>query len=199
MKEKVKGLYGLVLAGGRSLRMGRSKSSIEFQGVSQKEFAFQLLGQCCEKVYTSVGREAQLSDFKNPIIDKFSFGGPLNGILSAMEFQQNAAWLTLPVDMPLVNESLIHLLVKNRDKAKMATCFQHKQSGHLEPLLAIWEPHSRNPLLDFAQNEGRSPHDYLKNAEIRRVQIENSTVLKSVNTQEELEGFLRYNKNQPKK
>jgi molybdopterin-guanine dinucleotide biosynthesis protein A len=198
MKEQVKGLYGLVLAGGKSSRMGRDKSMLEFHGMPQKDYAFQLLSASCEKVYTSVSATAALSDFKNPIVDQFSFGGPINGILSALQFRHDVAWLALPVDMPLVNQPTISLLIHNRDETQLATCFRHKRNGNLEPLLAIWEPQCRKPLLDFCKKGGCSPNEFLKTTEVHYVEIEDDKLLTSINSPTDIEALKGYmpNRNQ---
>ena len=46
-------LYGLVLTGGRSTRMGRDKAALEYGGQAQADRAFDLLARVCDKVFVS--------------------------------------------------------------------------------------------------------------------------------------------------
>lgn len=199
MKERTKALNGLVLAGGLSSRMGSDKSLLAFHGMPQRDYAFQLLTVFCHEVFTAVSSTATLSDFKNPLRDQFSFGGPVNGILSALELHPDVAWLSLPVDMPLVDQSVIDLLIRNRDKSKMATCFRHKEDGKLEPLLAIWEPQCRKPLLDFCQKGESSPYQFLNSVIVNQVEIEDEKLLTSVNSPTDLATLQHYLTNRSKK
>jgi molybdopterin-guanine dinucleotide biosynthesis protein A len=199
MKERTKALNGLVLAGGLSSRMGRDKSLLEFHGMPQRDYAFQLLTSFCHEVFTAISSTATLSDFKNPLRDQFSFGGPVNGILSALELYPDVAWLSLPADMPLVDQSVIDLLIRNRDQSKLATCFRYKKVGNLEPLLAIWEPQCRKPLLDFCQKGVSSPHQFLNSVIVNQVEIEDEKLLTSVNSPTDLATLQHYLTNRSKK
>lgn len=199
MKERTKGLYGLVLSGGRSSRMGRDKSLLEIFGIPQRDFVFQLITPFCEQVYTSVGAAATASGFKNPIRDQFSFGGPVNGILSALGLNSDVAWLTVPIDMPYVDQSIIEFLISNRDQSKMATCFRHKGSSHLQPLPTIWESKCRKPLLAFCQNGKSSLRQFLKTVSVHCVDITDDKVLTSVNSPADLEEFQQHLANHDKK
>ena len=199
MKEHVKGLYGLVLSGGQSSRMGSDKSLLKWHGIPQRDYAFQLLMQFCEQVNTSVSAATNSPGFKNPIRDQFTFGGPVNGILSALELNPDVAWLTLPVDMPLIDRTIIEFLISNRDQSKMATCFRYKGSSNLQPLLAIWEPQCRKPLLAYCQTGESSPHQFLKTVAVHYVDIADDKVLTSINSPADLAAFQQRWSNRDKK
>ena len=50
-------LKGLVLAGGRSTRMGVSKARINWYGKEQQYYLADLLNSCCEEVFISCCKE----------------------------------------------------------------------------------------------------------------------------------------------
>src|SRR3989338_11195 len=142
--NKKPALYGLVLAGGRSLRMKRDKSLLQYHGKSQVEYCFELLSGHCQEVYLS-NREEQSSlkeHRKLPQIhDKFIDIGPLGGILSAMLHKPDTAWLVLACDLPFIDHSLLAHLVAGRARDKYATAYTsayHPEEP--EPLCAIYEP-----------------------------------------------------------
>lgn len=147
-------LYGLVLAGGRSSRMRVDKSSLCYQGDTQSEHCFRLLGNFCEKVFIS-NRKAQENQAGHrglpQIHDSFWGIGPLGGILSAMQFQSEVAWLVLACDLPYVDHETIAGLVQSRNAAKDATAYHHEDQV-IEPLCTIYEPRCRTLLLEtYAQ------------------------------------------------
>jgi molybdopterin-guanine dinucleotide biosynthesis protein A len=128
-------------------------------------------------------------------VDAFSFNSPLNGILTAFRLHPEMAWLTLPIDMPFVNEEIIQSLVKSRDKNKVATCFYNAEGNGPEPLLTIWEPISANALLNYYENGKTSPRDFLKNADVHYVRIARHNALISVNTPEEFDALTQKKSN----
>lgn len=135
-------LYGLILSGGKSTRMGTDKGMINYHGQPQRDYLFNLANKFCDKVYFSI-RDNQQEEFttKPYLIDEDKYKGPFNGILSAHAKHNNVAWLVLACDLPLLNAATIEKLVNARNANKNATAFATHQTKLPEPLIAIWEPH----------------------------------------------------------
>jgi molybdopterin-guanine dinucleotide biosynthesis protein A len=138
-------LNGLILAGGKSSRMGKDKSVIDYHGKPQIDVAFDLLSPFCKKVFLSTRRSQSGSQLykKFPQVhdaSPFEGKGPLAGILSAMKKHPTAAWMVLACDLPFVTRETIEHLIKHRDPARIATAYKSSHDGLPEPLCAIWEP-----------------------------------------------------------
>jgi len=71
-------LYGLVLSGGKSTRMGTDKGLIKYHGVPQREYLYDLLSQVCEETFISLReeQEAELPSRMQTIVDLNEFRGP---------------------------------------------------------------------------------------------------------------------------
>lgn len=188
-KEISIALNGLVLAGGRSSRMGQDKSLIQYYDVSQREYLFTMLGNFCTTVYTSFKSLKGIPAHLNPLQDRFDFEGPLNGILTAFSHDPHVAWLTVPVDMPLIDVEAISYLLSKRDTNKVATCFFDSDGKNPEPLVTIWEPKSYPLLLDFFKAGRVSPRDFLKHEKTNIIEIPDRRVLMNINNPEGLEKF----------
>lgn len=135
-------LYGLVLAGGRSVRMGQDKGTMQWHGVPQREYMARLLAGFCEKVYISC-REEQTAEMGKewPLItDAVSGAGPLTGILSALMANNNVAWLVVACDLPLLSAPTLHYLLAARRPGSIATTYRSPHDSLPEPLITIWEP-----------------------------------------------------------
>ncbi|MFN3597359.1 MAG: molybdopterin-guanine dinucleotide biosynthesis protein B [Rubricoccaceae bacterium] len=149
-------LYGLVLAGGRSSRMGRPKWALDYRGEPEAHRVARLLGAVCERVFLSVrpGQAVEPPAGAEAIADVFPPWGPAAGILSAMDAHPEAAWLVAACDLPFLDAPTLEALVAGREQLKLATAFRSGQTGHHaglpEPLCAIWEPRARQRLLQAA-------------------------------------------------
>jgi len=178
-------LYGLILMGGSSTRMGRDKAAIQYHDKPQAQYLFELLRSFLSYTFVSV-RQGQTCDFTDLIIeDALDTKGPINGILSAMTAHPDKAWLVLACDLPLVSERTIRQLIQARDSGKMATAFAG-ESQLPEPLMAIWEPASLSHLRVHHLDEGKNcPRKFLINSEIHLIQPQDEMELFNANSPEE--------------
>ncbi|WPQ63756.1 NTP transferase domain-containing protein [Chitinophaga sancti] len=133
------GLYGLILCGGRSLRMQQDKSQLDYHGVPQWQYLYQLLAPLTEKVFLSCRADQQLDTALPVITDSVGDAGPATGILSAHAAFPENAWLVLACDLPLISAQSLELLVASRDISKEATAFISSFKQSPEPLMTIWE------------------------------------------------------------
>jgi molybdopterin-guanine dinucleotide biosynthesis protein A len=187
-------LYGLVLAGGKSVRMGADKGMLEYHGRPQREHVYQLLSSYCKETFYSC-RPDQAEEFEKPIPDTFTGLGPFGGMLSAFREHPNAAWLVLACDLPLIDEETLEKLVAYRNHSKVATAFNSPATDFPEPLIAIWEPRSYPMLLEFLSQGYSCPRKVLINSEVELLDADNPKALRNVNTPEEREEVLEYLQN----
>ncbi|NKI32305.1 NTP transferase domain-containing protein [Croceivirga thetidis] len=182
-------LYGLILCGGLSTRMGKDKDELKYHGIPQSRYMFELASNCCEQTFYSV-REDQKSSYNGlpKIIDRDEYQGPLNGILSAHEEFPKVAWLVLACDLPLLNLPNIQNLVLQRDNSKNATVFSKREDNLPEPLVAIWEPKGlRNLKNNIAEKRAFGPRQFLRSTEIAFVYPSDENVLFNANSMEQFE------------
>ncbi|MEK7795133.1 MAG: NTP transferase domain-containing protein [Candidatus Hydrogenedentota bacterium] len=177
-------LFGLVLAGGESRRMGEEKALIRYGGEPQVARAAALLREVCDDVYVSARaeqRRVSQAAGVELIPDQFAGIGPAAGVLSAMRAHPDAAWFVLACDMPRVDDTTVTLLARERGPSCYATAFVNAE-GRIEPLCAIYEPKA-GPLLEESVRTGNtSLRAWLENAPIRRVAAPNAETFLSVNS-----------------
>ena len=183
-------LLGLVLAGGRSERMGRDKASLKQDGTAFLERAYALLEPLASRVYVSA-RADQQDDlrYRYPRLnDDLTDVGPAAGVLAAHAAFPEAAWLVIACDMPLLDHPVLEHLVSARDRAAGATAFVAPADGAPEPLCAIYEPAT---LAAFAEAvaAGGSPslRRLLEGCEATLLRWPDERVLTNVNTPADLD------------
>ena len=150
-------LYGLVLAGGKSKRMGFDKSTIKWHGKEQRYYMADLLANVCAEVFISCRPEQQnkIDRQYKTLIDTYTIPGPYAAILSAFKEHPNVAWLVVACDLPLLDMNTLQYLIQHRDTSLIATTFKSPFDSLPEPLITIWEPASYPVLLTFL-SEGYS-------------------------------------------
>lgn len=128
-------ISGIILAGGRSRRMGTSKADLLLFGKS-------FLRWQVEKLQTLGIEDIMLSGAACPelpgtrrIEDKYPNRGPLGGLHACLSAAQHAQTLVVTVDMPLIPPSaLAHLRQAHREGV---TALRHGEK--IEPLIAVYD------------------------------------------------------------
>lgn len=183
-------LMGLVLAGGKSMRMGEDKGLIEYHGQAQRTHIAQLMDSVCDEVYYSLqpGQETDLGD--NVIYDTFTGLGPYGAILSAFRENPNAAWLVVACDLPLLDEAAFLELIEARDTSKVATAFHNPATSWPDPLVTIWEPRAYPALLQFLAQGYSCPRKVLINSDVRVIEPKRPEILMNANSPAERKEIL---------
>jgi molybdopterin-guanine dinucleotide biosynthesis protein A len=185
IKEKIAPIQGLVLAGGKSVRMGTDKGTLNFYGKNQRDVAIELLEENKLKTYLSVREEQDIS-IENKITDKFIGLGPFGAICSAFQENPDVAWLVIATDLPFVTGEVIQLLLKHRNPSKAATTIKGSGNQFPEPLITIWEPKSYTLLLNYLAQGYSCPRKVLINSDVEIVEIDDDFI-RNINTPEDFE------------
>ena len=178
-------LYGLILSGGKSTRMGTDKGLLNYHGVPQREYLCGLLENLGLHCFLSIrsDQRGEVPEGFTTIEDKNRYLGPFNGILSAHEFDPEAAWLVLACDLPLLNKAALKNLVLKRNPDKAATAYATHSSKLPEPLVAIWEPQGLDRAKEYLRDaESSCPRKYLINSKIELLFPERDEVLYNANS-----------------
>jgi molybdenum cofactor guanylyltransferase len=182
-------LNGLVLAGGKSERMGFDKGAVNWHGKEQRYHVADMLKSFCNEVFISC-RADQQKEIDEPylsIADTFTGLGPFGALLSAFREKPNNAWLVIACDLPLINENTLKYLINNRNVSSIATAYKSTFDDFPEPLITIWEPKSYPVLLSFLAQGYSCPRKVLINSDITLLNAPNADDLTNVNTPEELD------------
>jgi molybdopterin-guanine dinucleotide biosynthesis protein A len=184
-------VHGLVLAGGRSSRMGRDKAALEFRaGETQLDAAMKLLEGRVSRAYVSVRADQKHDTARTRyphIIDRGDIEGPIAGISAAFASSADVAWLVLACDLPFVDAATLDYLLLARNPNFDATAFRSSHDGLPEPLCAIYEPSARAGINAQIAAGRNCPRKFLINAHTQLLDQPDPRALDNVNTVEEYE------------
>ena len=184
-------VYGLVLAGGESRRMGRDKAKLRRGEDSQLSYVVNLLEAQLERVFVST-RSEQSDDSERSrfaqIVDRFSDMGPVAGILSAMAEYPDVDWLVVACDLPNIDEATISYLLEHRSADKPFTAFSSTHDGLPEPLSAVYASNSADIVRAFVDEGIHCPRKILIRSDSHLLTQPNPRSLDNVNTLDDLQG-----------
>jgi len=182
-------IYGLVLAGGKSRRMGRDKALLERDGQSQLAYIAGLLEDKAERVFVSTRAEQQDDSERSRyprIVDRYEEMGPLAGILSAMEEHPDVHWLVVACDLPNISDETITHLVKNCSADHPFTAYVSSHDGLPEPLCAIYRAGSTGIIRRFAEEGIHCPRKILIRSDTYLLEQADPRSLDNINTPDDL-------------
>lgn len=180
-----KPVYGLVLTGGKSSRMGEPKALIHYNGIPHAQYIHDVLTKFCDKVFLSQKddqwRGTSLEAYPK-LIDKYE--GPVGGMLTAFETYPDVNWLIVACDLVHFNEKTVEKLLANSGD-KIATCFKNSEKGFPEPLCALYRPEARFVFTDAFRSNVTCPVKILRNSDVSLLDQEEGINLANINTLEE--------------
>jgi molybdopterin-guanine dinucleotide biosynthesis protein A len=184
-------VWGLVLAGGKSKRMGSDKALLKQDGETQLSRAVSLLGAHVERVFVSA-RADQADDPERgkfeQVIDRYDDMGPVAGILSAMDFNPKVSWLVLACDLPNIDEATIAYLIQQCSSDSPFTAYESVHDGLPEPLCAIYRPDSRAIIDSFVEQGVICPRKMLITSDTSLLTQPSPGALHNINSPDDLAG-----------
>lgn len=189
MKPKLP-FTGMVLAGGRSSRMGQDKAFLKFGERTMIEHLAGLLGSLFEETFVLVDSKEKFDalDLGKAKIyeDLFKKKGPLAGIYTGLCYSRCMAGCVLTCDMPFVDEEVLRELVDFWQEGHDALCLEDIQ-GVLEPFPGIYARSSRHIMRLLLERGEASMRRFLELAVVKPLVLrkEKIQVLANMNTIED--------------
>lgn len=161
---------GLVLAGGRSRRLGLAKGDLAFEGGTLARRAADAVWPLCASVLVSVGPGAENPVPGFPVVrDRPPEGrGPLAGIDAAFGITGDADLLVLACDYPRVGSDILRVIVDTAaedDDIVMPT----DPRGRDHPLVGLWRRRAAAPVAEALAQERLQVRGLLADCRVRRL------------------------------
>jgi molybdopterin-guanine dinucleotide biosynthesis protein A len=159
-------LSAVILAGGKSSRMGTDKALLRLGSTTLLERICALTATSVAATWVIAASDEQCAtlrlDGANVIQDEPEFRGcgPLAGIYTGLRRAHSNAVCFLTCDMPFVDSTILQHLASHHDAASDVTCFKG-ESHHHEPFPGIFEKHLLPSLRDKLERNELSLCRYL--------------------------------------
>jgi len=180
---------GFVLAGGRSLRMGRDKALLPFHGCRLVEFVASQARGAVNQI-TLVGEIGRYANLGYPVIeDIFPGCGPLSGIHAALT-QSDAEWnLILACDMPEVNQAFLEQLMARAERGQAFAVIPVDPGQRSQPLCAAYHRRCASEIARALDRRVHKVTDALAALPIDFWPVPRSDYFHNLNTPEEWDAY----------
>jgi molybdopterin-guanine dinucleotide biosynthesis protein A len=186
MKRRPRAAVGVVLAGGRGVRMGGSKLGVLLHGRPLIAYPQEALQTALDEVAVIAKPGTDLPQLPGAMvwIEPEQPYHPLAGIVAALELAGGRPVLTCPADMPFVSPSLIVRLAQTRPQGAPAVITASE--GRLQPLLGCYQPEAAMLLAADARLARVRTRDAVAAIAPRVIEVEDPIELFNVNSPEDL-------------
>ncbi|MCP4267879.1 MAG: molybdenum cofactor guanylyltransferase [Candidatus Brocadiaceae bacterium] len=186
-------MTAVILAGGKSSRMGSNKAFLKLKGQTFIELQIELLRKLFDKIVISANTPSEYEYLNLPIIkDLYPDKGPLAGIYTSLINSSSLYTFMLACDMPFVELGLIKHL---QDLTQNYDVVIPKSKKGLEPLHAFYSKSCIDPIKKELDANNLRIISFFPHVNVKIVELDSLTVsdsfnnsIKNLNTMEEYEG-----------
>ncbi len=162
-------ISAVILAGGKSSRMGENKALLKINNLSLIEKIYNIVAIFTNDIIISCNTEEYNFLKSRKVHDLHHNCGAISGILAGLQQIKYQKSLIISCDVPLVNEKLINYIISN-SKNYEATVVKHK--NFLEPLIGVYDKQIINIIENQISNKDYSINNLLKKLNINILTID---------------------------
>ena len=189
-------IAGLIIAGGKSTRMGQNKALTYFKQKPLIEHVYDRLKDQVEKVFININQACNTLKYKENIIpdQKQNYQGPLAGLDAGLQMIQTE-WLQItPCDSPFLPLDLTQILM-NTSKQSTHKIIIPQTRNNIHPTLGLFHSSIADDLNLFLKNDDRGFINFINSVGFEAVSFEDEDAFVNINTPDELK---KYEKNENK-
>lgn len=177
---KIETISAVILAGGRSQRMGeKDKGWIALNGTPLIEHMLQRLRQQTTNIYISANRNLEKYQQLgvNIIVDQHpDFPGPLAGIYAALSQIETDWLLTVPCDTPLFPDDLLPRFISALTELPHHRIAVARDENYMQPVFCLIHRSLADNLKSFLDGDGHKTGQWIRQNDPLEVQFTDSTL-----------------------
>jgi molybdopterin-guanine dinucleotide biosynthesis protein A len=181
-----KDITGIILAGGKSTRMGSDKGFLKLNGVSFMEYSITAMKPLVsEIIIVSNNPDYDIFNLKR-VEDVIKEAGPLAGIYTGLKTSKTEFNLVLSCDVPLITKEILEMLIEAQDR--QSDIVQIVSQGKSMPLIALYKKCCETQFYQLLKNDERRLHVAVNQCKVKNITLSSQTELftKNINTPEDL-------------
>lgn len=179
-------ITGIILAGGKSSRMGTDKGLITLEGITFTERIISAMNPLVKSIII-VSNTSEYDGFGyQRIEDVIKDSGPLAGLYTGLHYSKTEYNLVLSCDVPLINSKILKKLVAEMDYTSDVIQFQSQ--GKTIPLVAFYRKRCMYTCLELLEQGEKRLRVAIDHLNTKTIAIDSKMELyvKNINTKNEL-------------
>jgi len=182
-------ITGIILAGGKSSRMGREKGLVEFQGKPLIQYGIDLLARYTDRILISSANPDYLPFGLELVPDTIAGQGPAAGLASTLHHSATPWNLVIACDLPYLEPVLIDTLLTNAEGFEAVIPIH---AGAKEPLAALYHRNLADHFAESVETGNLAIHKILLTRKVHYLDVqflleENPKLFINLNSLKELE------------
>ena len=185
MKKKST-ITGIILAGGKSSRMGEDKGFLKLNGKTFMSSIIAALNPIVgEIIIVSNNSEYDVFNLKR-VADSMEDSGPLAGLYSGLLHSETENNIVLSCDVPLISTSVLKKLLEGAPSE--AEVIQFESEGKTMPLVAMYKKKCRHHFLKLLQTKERRLRFAIDQLDVKTITLDSELgkTVRNINTISEL-------------
>lgn len=135
MKKASQPITGIVLAGGKSSRMGQDKGLLPLQGKPMVQWVLDALTPCVDHIIIVANEPAYAQLGYPTATDLIANAGPAGGIYTGLKASETALNFIVSCDMPFIRPEAICFLLEQAEDTAITLPMA---AGRLQPLFGVY-------------------------------------------------------------
>ncbi len=178
----------IILAGGKSGRMGTDKALLPIKGRSMIDMVYEQLRGNFEQILISANEPEKFAFLGCRVVqDKIAGQGPLMAIASALEASANELNFVVACDIPFVDMTFVRRMLTEAEGSG-AQLIIPRGSGRCEPLFAVYRRSAVGAVQQVLSAGGRKIRDVFDLCSVRYIRLDAQDFV-NINTETEYRHF----------
>ncbi len=177
------GLTGILIMGGKSLRMNEDKAFILYGGKNMAQWSTDLLKPFCKEIIVASNKKEHRI-FGDSIVRDELGAGPLAGLYSGLKHSTSEWNLVLPCDTPLIKKEVLEILLDSTEGFDAVVAVDN--TGKVHPLVGIYNKRILLKIEDQIKNKKYSMMNILDQIHVNKIEFD-VQYFKNINAVTDLE------------
>ncbi len=181
--KKENPITAIILAGGKSSRMGYDKGLAETSTGKLIDLVIAVLKQTTDEIIIIANTDSYAYTGIPVYKDLVKDSGPLGGIYTGLSYSKTQDNIIVACDMPFVSLELLTVIINNKHNKQVVIPSLNDKS---EPLCGYYKSEIKEKLKEYIDIKQLSVHKVITNFNHLIIKFDNATALTNINTPEDL-------------
>lgn len=164
----MKTMGAIILAGGKSSRMGEDKAFLDYNGSQFLKRTIELTDRFTDDVMV-VGHQPELKDIHNNVVqDVYAEKGPIGGIYTGLLHSKNDESIVLACDYPLLEADLLQFMIDNQSEKEVNILME---GDRWHPLIGIYSRGLTNHFENCIEEDLLKVMDVLSGVSVNIIEV----------------------------